>query len=513
MLVGLAPKTYSYVNFPPNENKAIVHSLAVRNYCKYIATPFVHQSAPTTKLAIMTCLTMEIEHGNECILRHINNTNAANGTLATRDEKDYAMDLSSAMLPTDNESCLRKFGVYCLSYYKASLILPYPSRSGVSSNEEKKDDDDEAELLIQFGKLALEAFDRISSIRAIVDVQHNAMGNDDGNESILQTVEKLREAHISSVQKHERLLTDCGLESIDRFVGESAKKHSDATVLFQKYSRMRDLMRRKSHKLAMIQRQASLFELLSRSEQEKSSSLNASMLVSERSSNDNHIVKPHLTQIDNVQHVITTVKSFVKKYQHNIGSHSFLAGLHNMITAQMDAKTLGITHRNADGNKIVRWKFRGTVLTEACRSGSCGKEESMAYAQDASELLLSFLVWIKEIDMEGGRIQTESILRNGFDWDRLLNSTANNDSEEMDTALSFELDKHLSNANLRRILAALPDPKSLDARATGTVEILNASQASSDGTGVSEVLPRINCDGHLDEFWPWYSSWQFCNVL
>ncbi|KAL7463327.1 hypothetical protein ACHAXS_003703 [Conticribra weissflogii] len=461
----------------------------------------------------MTCLTVEMDRGNECMLRHVNVTTETNWSKNSCNENDKATDISTAMIPNDEETCLRRFGSFCLSYYRASLVLPYPSHSGISSNEEKKDDDGDDELLIQSGKLALEALDRISSIRAIVDVQHKESENDDGIKSTFPSVAKLREEHISAVQKHDRLLTECGLERIDRFVGESAMTNDNATVLFLKYTRMRDEMRQKSHKLAMVQRQTSLFELLSHSEQERSSCLDYNVGVSGKTSNDNDIVKPNLTRLHDVQRVITTVQSFVKKYQSNIGSHSFLAGLHEMISAQMDAKTLGLAHRNDDGRKIIRWKFRGTVLTEACRSGSCEKEESMAYAKDATALLFSFLVWVREIDMEGGRIPTQSIISNDIDLDQILNSTASNYSEEVDSVLSFEVNKHLSNANLRRILAALPNPKYLDARATGTVEILNASEATNGGTAASVVKPRINCDGHLDESWPWYSSWQFCNVL
>ena len=66
--------------------------------------------------------------------------------------------------------------------------------------------------------------------------------------------------------------------------------------------------------------------------------------------------------------------------------------------------------------------------------------------------------------------------------------------------LSFRVNKYLSNNNLRRILSVLPDPKSLDARPTGSFEI------------VSELRDRINVDGHLDEARPWW-QFQLCNVL
>jgi hypothetical protein len=52
----------------------------------------------------------------------------------------------------------------------------------------------------------------------------------------------------------------------------------------------------------------------------------------------------------------------------------------------------------------------------------------------------------------------------------------------------------------------LPNPRDLDARATGSVEVFNVE---SDIANV-KIQARMNVDGQLDEAWPW---WQFCNLL
>jgi len=112
---------------------------------------------------------------------------------------------------------------------------------------------------------------------------------------------------------------------------------------------------------------------------------------------------------------------------------------------------------------------------------------------------VSFLTWVKSDDIEGGFC---SIPDDNFDL-------AKHTHYEKDLMLSFQVNKHVSNANLHRILAVLPNPKDLDARGTGSVEVVDAQTVGEN----KNVLARVNVDGLLDEQWGWFAGWQLCNVL
>lgn len=494
----------------------------------------------------MTCLTIGIDAGSECHLRHANETSvaAAGGAdsigVEKVEEKEIAlekMQQSSSQTLRDEEQCLRKFARYCLSFYDSSLVLPSASSRTSSSSlcEEKKvEDQPNSATQARRGKLILETLDRISSIRSIVDTQNQQQPQEDHCKELLQSIANLNKDHALAKEQHGELLVECGLHDVGQFINKSpllrqSDDDSNATILFQKYTRMRDAMRRRSHRLAMMQRQSSLFELLTHSEQEKrdhSTTVSATIQTENpitAASNDKAVSnsKPQMTQLQHIQNSLSIIQLFVKKYQSNIGSHSFLAGLHKLVQLQLNP-TSQLSNKKNGNDCVVRWKFRGSVLTEACHSGSCNKEDALAYARDAAHVLFSFLVWNKDIDVEGGGLQ--SGLKNcneepDLDWDQIMDPSAIESPEEkMEPFLSFEINKYLSNANLRKILAVLPNPKVLDARATGSVEILNASSqnfsiASTADNSSEKILPRLNSDGHLDEPWPWFASWQFCNVL
>ena len=87
----------------------------------------------------------------------------------------------------------------------------------------------------------------------------------------------------------------------------------------------------------------------------------------------------------------------------------------------------------------------------------------------------------------------------------ILNQSNNNTSETDEPILSFEIDKHISNRSLQRILSVLPDPKRLDARATGSVKVLECSNGNKS--------QRKNVDGQEDEPWPWFARFEFCILL
>lgn len=410
--------------------------------------------------------------------------------------------------------CLHRFGQHCRSFYYSSLIL-HPSSSSLSSiQEEKKSDENSVRVndkkrKAADGKVVLETLDRLSAIHHAVTVEQNI------NNALQNSIASLRQEHTLVVERHRDILEECGLLDIDRFLESSSPKNDDnqnddaESHLLQKYTQLRDDMRRRAHKISMLHRQNSLFELLSES------TITDADLSSMPS-------KPCMTQLKDAQHTLSIIQKFVNKHQSNIGSHPFLAGLHRIIYMQLKPST-SCKRSCKDPSYIVRWKFRGSVLTEACRScHSDGEDDELAYAREAIQVLFLFLVWIRDVDVEGGGLVIP-IEENDLGLDHKLHSSnqSNNTTtpkEQTEPTLLLEIDKHISNANLRRILDVLPDPKRLDARATGSVEVLNASMSDpkiADGVDGSDLVLRKNVDGHEDEQWPWFAfaRFEFCTVL
>ena len=236
-------------------------------------------------------------------------------------------------------------------------------------------------------------------------------------------------------------------------------------------------MRQRAHQISSLHRQNSLFELLS----SRSNSL---------SSLEEEEEIPRLTQIEYIQHTISIIQKFVSKYKGNVGSHSFLAGLYKFIDLQINPKP---DSKRFDPAYIVRWNFNGSVLTESCRSctGKHNENESddLAYAREAIEVLFSFLIWIKDdIDLEGGVVNTmmKPIDVQDLGHLEIMDSSTYN-KEPM---LSFEVDKNVSNYTMKRILSVLPNPKRLDARATGSLEVVSSVNLSRQ---------RSNIEGKEDE--------------
>jgi len=403
---------------------------------------------------------------------------------------------------------LRRFSRHCRVFYDSSLIL-HPSDSSLSSlQEEKKADENPLDVnhmkkRAADGKIVLESLDRIIAIRSIaVTIEQQQQQQQKIIGGLQNSIDTLRQEHTLIIERHHDVLSECGLLDIDRFIEPSCRPKNDdrangeddtAPCLLRKYTETRDAMRRRAHKVSMLQRQNSLFELLDDSITAETGSPTSS--------------EPDMTRVENVQRNLSLIQIFVQKYQTNIGAHSFLAGLYRIVHMQLHPKPNG-KKSCKDPSYVVQWKFRGSVLTEACCSchGKNNENEydELAYARQAIEVLFSFLIWVKDIDMEVGGLIVP-IDEHEFDADS--SNGGNKVGETKEPILSFEIDKHISNANLRRILAVLPDPKRLDARATGSVEVLDSS---GNDSGLSN---RKNVDGQEDEPWPWFSRLEFCTLL
>ncbi|KAL3785247.1 hypothetical protein HJC23_002702 [Cyclotella cryptica] len=389
---------------------------------------------------------------------------------------------------------IQRFGLRCQAFYNSSLLITNSSSFlDQDKNVGYAMSDDAAhvnERKVFHGKIVVEALDRIGAMRAILQHYH-VSGSAEIWDTAQKSMAKLRQEHDMAAECYRDLLNECGLLDIDRFIRLERSPFSveqGATIVYQQYVQMRDAIRRRSHKFAMFQRQSSLLQFLSESEEAQSSGESVSC---DRSTS--------LTKICYIKLVISTMEEFVRKYSPNIGSHSFLAGLHRFIQLQLHPSDK--SKSSSDPAYVVQWNFLGSVLTEACHSH--GKSDTQAYARDATKVLFSFLTWIKTKDVEIGDF---SLLNDNLD-DSLHPLV---DIKEI--LLSFQINKYVSNATLRRILSVLPNPKVLDARATGSVEVIDIESASNKSKGIMQAS-RMNADGHMDEAWPWFPSWQFCSVL
>jgi len=362
-------------------------------------------------------------------------------------------------------------------FYSSSLIL---NSSTSSLNEEKKADDtynintsNDKKKDQAVGKILIETLDRINAIHSMQQQQQQQQQHSD---AITSSIANLKQEHtIISKQYHEVLL-ECELLDINQFIQSSSSdiRDNDTPSLLQRYNIMRDSMRQRAHQISSLHRQNSLFELLST---RSSSSLEEEEEI------------PRLTQIENIQHTISIIQKFANKYKANIGSHSFLAGLYKFIDLQINPKP---DSKRLDPAYIVRWTFNGSVLTESCRSciGKHNENESdeLAYAREAIEVLFSFLIWIKDdIDLEGG----VSNMMKPIDIHDLGHlQTMDSSTYNKEHMLSFEINKNVSNYTLKRFLSVLPNPKQLDARATGSLEVVSSVNLSCQ---------RSNIEGKEDE--------------
>ena len=424
---------------------------------------------------------------------------------------------------TSDEISLRRFGRYCRSFYDSSLILRPSSSSVSSTKEEKKSVDNNNYKAIDVkaekedGRIVIETLDRITAIRSLVLSSQQSQTQKTNtskncNAELQNTIASLRQEHalIVAHAHHSQILMECGLLDIDRFIFSRRTKndphpHYDdsSCLLLQQYTKLRDAVRRRAHQTAMLHRQHSLFDLLS--QLSSSASVNA----------DHSATKSLTTEVNTMHHSISIIQNFVRKYRSNVGSHSFLAGLHRLVEMQLTAK------RSNDPFYIVRWRFNGSILTEACQTNHIGRNYSkdddndLVYAQDAIQALFSFLIRVnQENDIESGEVGSivpildEDDDGTGFD-------VLTTEGVVPEVILSFEVDKYISNKKLRRILDVLPDPKFLDARATGNFTVVDASSSvANDGMAYNQALvPRKNVDGYDDEQWQWFSRLQFCHVL
>jgi len=414
---------------------------------------------------------------------------------------------------TRGDPYLDGFARHCRAFYDAGLHVPRPGSDASlpSLCEEKKSEEDgpvggDGVDRQADGRLVLESLDIVGALCHATARPPTTVdgGGAAGEESVAA---RLRRDHARIARRHGRLLAECGLADVDRFLRPPAAGAGQAEAeggarpgpggderpggrgdpgdLLQEYVRTRDAVRRRAHAAAMRRRRDAFVRRLRDA---------VAAEGADRAATSSAASAPRLTRADGVDGARSAVRAFVEQYGQSVASHSFLAGLRRLAERQLGGGPAAGAAGGSSGRaspRVARWTFEAAALTEA------GDD---AYARDAVRVLLSFLVLVEDDgDLEGGTAATTAP-----GDDRAAARPADLSAEEgAECALSFEVDKDLSDRNLRRLLAALPHPRRLDARATGTV-------VEADPR---DCVPRRNAAGRDDERRPWFAGLETCHLL
>ncbi len=376
---------------------------------------------------------------------------------------------------------LQNFQQHCKIYYEKSLSIG-ESRGGADESTEKSE-------------VVLDAFEH--HVRYSLS-ENNVLMDSNGNnsisspsltqneDSIIIVAEQRDFLNSIRVKKHSDELKTCGLY-IEYNDDISKIKYLPQHILTE-YSKVKDGERRNAHETKMKERS----DIFIRHLQE--SILNDSRHYYSFSK---FMGEYDVTTQSYLTYVRSCIRTFVMKYQQNIGSHSLLAGMKKLIEKQMEMDEV-----------ICLWKFNSAVITESSlflftNNDVKGKNESLtlpSYLNDAINLLTSFLVYC------GEKTDVES------------NDT--NEKENEESFVSFHVHPFISNSFLRQMYLELPS--SLDARPTGSFysnEKFDANDHDKEVTTNSEetkLLVRSNFVGQLDESYfvkviHWANS--FCAVM
>jgi hypothetical protein len=256
--------------------------------------------------------------------------------------------------------------------------------------------------------------------------------------------------------------------------------------LLMKYVQIRNEERRNAHEKQMYQRQIYLNQLIQDLYQLNDPEDN---VCSEE------VVKEKVNGLNN--NAVTTqlflkttkrqIQNFVSNYKHNIGTHSFLAGLRALIELQLK-----------HDESIILWTFHGSTLTEVnldatqqdSTTTSWTKKNGGNYIKDAMDLLKAFMIY-----HENGPDESEK-----------------GSSQKLESTVSFHIDNGISNRFLGHLLIGLPKACDLHTKPAGKLTVLD----NMDKDGI-----RKNPKGDQDEdYWaswmtmiPWSSSGFHCDIL
>lgn len=272
-----------------------------------------------------------------------------------------------------------------------------------------------------------------------------------------------------SIQHYAEDLKSCGF--LDEVDGQTKFPIPIPPDVLLKYTQVKDQQRRSVHIDQMSLRMKHLDAILS--------SLPTKPNVMTNS--EDGTSHPSVTRNSHIKHIRSITSQYMERYKSNIGCHSFIAGLRNVLEKQLSDET---------GNRVIQWTFQGSVLTECVIHGKVAEEE---YLKDSLELLLSFMIRVPPPhDLEKGESAPSGTETEG-------------DEVGNEYFLSFHIDPFISNARLGAIVDKIPSRNNLHLKATGKFD-----------TVTNETI-RKNASGKLDEagFMSFMGNWSdsFCTVL
>jgi len=368
------------------------------------------------------------------------------------------------------------FSEYCRAFYTASLQCRSSSSTASLSSSlcsSESDDDEEKgkndgkrsssqELTKEDGQVVLQAFDYASSCCSTTPPPPSQPSPSSLYQNHLST--------LPSTQLHH--LEKCGFAT-----SSLPETLTNKPCLRECFTFKKNEERKRAHRISMFQRHSTLSNIVSLAESQQLSQ-STPRAVPEREEEE----LPRFAKQEELTTLHSTITSFCSKYSAHIGTHSFLAGLLKLMETQIGQ---GLSDTN-----IVQWKFRQVVLSEAVIPGT--KEDE--YVKEAVELLLSFLVRIKDDDLEAPHLPTEEHLEESVPEDVGEKTTC------------WEIEPSISDHQLSKLMGLFP--KELHARPTGTFEVV-VLEEKEEGE-----RRRRNVDGRFDEV-GWgggiFSSW--CTML
>lgn len=303
-----------------------------------------------------------------------------------------------------NPKHLEKFASFCRLFYRYSLDQ-ISSTSHAEFSKEKveiKSGSSDSRNDIEEAKAVLAAFDAICCGEQIDDQHH------------------YRHA-IDSCGLLQFFLHPLLLEHDFSYSGEKPQYLLD-------YMQVRDRERKEAHRIKMVERQDEFRKIL------KS--------VTKNDSKDHDEKAIFYTKRDHIQSTAELIRQFVKKFKQNIGSHSFLAGLIQMLEKQ-----------KINNDFHICWTIDACIFTEHVRENSTDN-----YVLESLVLLDKlFEVFIDEkndetCNMQSGFIMLRLYIRHG-----------------------------VSNNTIAEFLKQLPRKETLDARPTGSTSTSQSRRYNAYG--------------------------------
>mmetsp|Transcript_4661 Transcript_4661/g.8937 ORF Transcript_4661/g.8937 Transcript_4661/m.8937 type:complete len:440 (-) Transcript_4661:185-1504(-) len=257
--------------------------------------------------------------------------------------------------------------------------------------------------------------------------------------------------------------------------------------VLMKYVEIRNEERRYAHEKQMNQRSIYLKQLIKdiNKTNDPEDNFDSEKSVKEQHDIQNkHIVTSQLF----LKNTKRQIQRFVSNYTHNIGTHSFLAGLRALMELQL----------KHDEN-IILWTFHGSTLSEVNVNSDATQEHSTTswnkkvdgghYIKDAIEMMKDFMRFHEN------------------DTDAYEKGCG----QKHETILSFSIHNSMSNNFLGQLRSVLPKRHDLHTKPAGKLTVLD-----KDIFGV-----RKNPKGDQDEdYWtswmmliPWSSSGLHCDIL